>query len=289
MRKLLFLYSILTAVLVTSCKKEEAQTPQKGKITIEADESFKNVTEALTERYMAFYPEAELQVVYKKEDSALVDLLENRAGVIVMSRKLNEKEQKRYEEKVDMPYQPANFAGDAVVFVVPANAERQNLSIKEIEEMLQSEDKNLIFDGANASNLNFVAQTLNKKPSELKFSVIRGNENIIENLHQFPNKIGVISLNTISRNFSKDVEALKEKIKILPIIAENGKAYTPDLENIRTMQYPFSRILYFLTNEGFFGVGNGFIRFSCTQIGQIVVAKQGLQPYNLYKREVQMR
>ncbi|WKS95083.1 PstS family phosphate ABC transporter substrate-binding protein [Riemerella columbina] len=289
MRKLLFLYSILTAVLLTSCKKEEAQTPQKGKITIEADESFKNVTEALTERYMAFYPEAELQVVYKKEDSALVDLLENRAGVIVMSRKLNEKEQKRYEEKVDMPYQPANFAGDAVVFVVPANAERQNLSIKEIEEMLQSEDKNLIFDGANASNLNFVAQTLNKKPSELKFSVIRGNENIIENLHQFPNKIGVISLNTISRNFSKDVEALKEKIKILPIIAENGKAYTPDLENIRTMQYPFSRILYFLTNEGFFGVGNGFIRFSCTQIGQIVVAKQGLQPYNLYKREVQMR
>ncbi|NHW22313.1 phosphate ABC transporter substrate-binding protein, partial [Escherichia coli] len=68
-----------------------------------------------------------------------------------------------------------------------------------------------------------------------------------------------------------------------------GKIYKPELSSIRNMEYPFSRILYFLTNEGFFGVGNGFIRFSCTQIGQIVVSKQGLQPYNIYKREVQMR
>ena len=55
------------------------------------------------------------------------------------------------------------------------------------------------------------------------------------------------------------------------------------------MKYPFTRILYFLTNEGNFGLGNGFIRFSCTQVGQIVVSKEGLQPYNIFKREVQMR
>ena len=61
------------------------------------------------------------------------------------------------------------------------------------------------------------------------------------------------------------------------------------LETIRNMKYPFTRILYFLTNEGNFGVGNGFIRFSCTQIGQIVVSNEGLQPYNIFKREVQMR
>lgn len=47
--------------------------------------------------------------------------------------------------------------------------------------------------------------------------------------------------------------------------------------------------LYFLTNEGHFGLGNGFIRFSCTQKGQIVVSKEGLQPYNIFKREVMMR
>ncbi len=290
MYKYSFLFYFIIATMLFSCKKgEEAQNPQKGNIVLESDESFKNVTEALSERYMAFYPEAKIDVEYKKEDSALIDLLENRAQVIVMSRPLSEKEQKLYEKKIGMDYQPAKFAGDAVVFVVPKNSSREYLSMQEIDKLLNSDTKDLIFDGTNASNLNFVAQMLHKKPSDLKFSVIRGNENIIKNLHQYPNKIGVISLNTISREYSKEIQTLKDQIKILSIRTQDGKAHTPDLANIRDMSYPFTRILYFLTNEGFFGVGNGFIRFSCTQLGQIVVSKQGLQPYNIYKREVQMR
>ncbi|WPC15966.1 hypothetical protein LEQ04_03655 [Riemerella anatipestifer] len=59
-----------------------------------ADPSFKNVTEALAERYMAFYPEAKLDVVYKKEDSAFIDLLDGNARVIVMSRELTKKKKK---------------------------------------------------------------------------------------------------------------------------------------------------------------------------------------------------
>lgn len=285
-----FIYILILVGVTLSCNKnKEAQTPQKGEITIEVDESFKNVTEALTERYMAFYPEAKLNVVYKKEDSALVDLLEHRTNLIVMSRTLTENEQKMYEEKIDMPYQPANFAADAVVFVVPKDSRVESLSLAEIQSMLNSDNKDLIFDGANASNLNFVAQRFNKKPSELKFSVIKGNKNIIENLSKYPGKIGVISLNTISREFSEEAKELRDKIKILPIKLDNGSLSTPELKNIKNMSYPFSRVLYFLTDEGFFGLANGFIRFSCTQIGQIVVAKQGLQPYNIYKREVQMR
>ena len=72
-------------------------------------------------------------------------------------------------------------------------------------------------------------------------------------------------------------------------IKQGNKTYEPSLSNLKVMTYPFTRILYFLTNEGYYGLGNGFIRFSCTQLGQIVVEKEGLQPYNLYKREVQMR
>ncbi|MCO7352255.1 PstS family phosphate ABC transporter substrate-binding protein [Riemerella anatipestifer] len=283
-------YLLFLLVVMLSCKKsKEAENPQKGEIQVVADPSFKNVTEALAERYMAFYPEAKLDVLYKKEDSAFIDLLEGNARVIVMSRELTKKEKEVYKEKVDLEYNPAKFAGDAVVFIVPKNSKREHIKVSEIKEMLNSESKNLIFDGTNASNLNFIAQKFNAKPSALKYSIIRGNENIVNNIDKFSDKIGVISLNTISREFSPEAIALRDKIKILPVIDEEGKVYKPELSSIRNMEYPFSRVLYFLTNEGFFGVGNGFIRFSCTQIGQIVVSKQGLQPYNIYKREVQMR
>lgn len=77
-------------------------------------------------------------------------------------------------------------------------------------------------------------------------------------------------------------------VKVLPVV-DKGKSYNADSEGLRTMKYPFTRVLYFLNNESGFNIANGFIRFSCTHLGQKIVQKEGLQPYNLYKREVQMR
>ena len=277
-------------VLVLSCKKTDkiVDNPQLGTITVTADESFKSVSEALTERYMALNPNTKINLVIKKEDLAFLDLLDNKARVIIMSRELTEKEKQGYKDKIDMEMQPAKFAADAVVFVVPKNSTKENISVEEIEKELQSDNKKIIFDGTNSSNLNFVAQKFKTTPDKLKYSIISGNKNIIEQLNKYHDKIGVISLNTISRPYDKESESLKNSIKILKVV-EGGKSYEPDIINLKNMTYPFTRVLYFLTNEGYYGLGNGFIRFSCQQLGQIVVEKEGLQPYNIFKREVQMR
>ncbi|UBB89288.1 substrate-binding domain-containing protein [Candidatus Kaistella beijingensis] len=277
-------------VLVISCKKTDkiVDNPQLGTITVTADESFKSVSEALTERYMALNPNTKINLVIKKEDLAFLDLLDNKARVIIMSRELTEKEKQGYKDKIDMEMQPAKFAADAVVFVVPKNSAKENISVEEIEKELQSDNKKIIFDGTNSSNLNFVAQKFKSTPDKLKYSIISGNKNIIEQLNKYPDKIGVISLNTISRPYDKESESLKNSVKILKVV-EGGKSYEPDIINLKNMTYPFTRVLYFLTNEGYYGLGNGFIRFSCQQLGQIVVEKEGLQPYNIFKREVQMR
>lgn len=283
--------AILFCIILVSCSKEKKQdidNPNKGEITIEVDESFQSVTEALTERYMALNPQTKINLVIKKEDLALLDFFERKIRVVVLSRELSAKEKETFDKKIDLPWQPAKFAADAVLFVVPKNSALESISMDDIYKELQSEDKRLIFDGTNSSNLNFVAQKFNRKPSELEFSIINGNENVVEQLKKYPDKIGVISYNTISRPFGEEAEKLRNEVKILKI-TQGNKTYEPSLSNLKVMTYPFTRILYFLTNEGYYGLGNGFIRFSCTQLGQIVVEKEGLQPYNLYKREVQMR
>lgn len=283
--------AILFCIILVSCSKEKKQdidNPNKGEITIEVDESFQSVTEALTERYMALNPQTKINLVVKKEDLALLDFFERKIRVVVLSRELSAKEKETFDKKIDLPWQPAKFAADAVLFVVPKNSALESISMDDIYKELRSEDKRLIFDGTNSSNLNFVAQKFNRKPSELKFSIINGNENVVEQLKKYPDKIGVISYNTISRPFGEEAEKLRNEVKILKI-KQGNKTYEPSLSNLKEMTYPFTRILYFLTNEGYYGLGNGFIRFSCTQLGQIVVEKEGLQPYNLYKREVQMR
>ena len=276
--------------IILGCHKENKNVPtyNKGNLTILTDESFKSVTEALSEGYMINYPETHFKVETKKEDLGFLDLLNNKAKIVVMSRSLSKDEIKAYEEKVDLKYLPARFAADAVVFVVPKTSTRTKITMDEITNGLNSDDKNFIFDGTNSSNLNFVAEKLKKQPRDLKFSIISGNQNIIEQLNKYPDKIGVIGLNTLSRPYDKTSEKLREIVKILPV-ENKGKEYFPDPDGLRKMNYPFTRVLYFLTSEGNFSIANGFIRFSCTQLGQMIVQKEGLQPYNLYRREVQMR
>lgn len=285
--KLVILFFL--SIIAVSCKNEDkSPSYHKGEMTIFTDESFKSVTEALADGYMINYPETKIKVVTKKEDLGFIDLLKDKARIIVMSRNLSPEEIKTYEEQVDLKFLPARFAADAVVFIVPKDSPKESISMEEIAQGMQSDNKEFIFDGANSSNLNFVAQKLKKQPKELKFSVIPGSKNIIEELSKYPNKIGVIGLNTFSRPYDKESEELRSMVKILPVESK-GKLYNIDSENLRKMNYPFTRVLYFLTNEGNFNIANGFIRYSCTQLGQMIVQKEGLQPYNLYRREVQMR
>ena len=285
--KLLMLFFI--SIIAVACKKEEkSPSYHKGEMTILTDESFKSVTEALAEGYMINYPETKIKVATKKEDLGFIDLLNNKTRIVVMSRDLTPEEIKTYEEQIELKFLPAKFAADAVIFIVPKDSPKESITMEEIQKGLQSDNKEFIFDGANSSNLNFVAQKLKKQPKDLKFSVIPGSKNIIEELNKYPDKIGVIGLNTFSRPYDKESEQLRSMVKILPV-EDKGKLYTTDFKNLRKMNYPFTRVLYFLTNEGNFNIANGFIRYSCTQLGQMIVQKEGLQPYNLYRREVQMR
>lgn len=284
------LFILCFFVIISSCKKSDriVDDPQQGTITIEVDESFRSVSEALTERYMALNPKTKLNLVIKKEDLSFLDLLDKKVRVIVMSRELNAKEKEAFKLKLDMDIEPAKFAADGVVFIVPKNSPRESITVEEIEKELHSDQRKIIFDGTNSSNLNFVAQKFNATPDQLKFSIISGNKNIIKEINRYPDKIGAISLNTISRPYDQESEEIRKSVKILSIVSEKT-SYQPDVDNIRKMTYPFTRVLYFLTNEAYYGLGNGFIRFSCQQLGQIVVEKEGLQPYNIFKREVQMR
>lgn len=285
------IFLILFALLLFSCKKKEkivTNDYNRGNLTIYTDDSFKSVTEALADAYMINYPETKVNVAVKKEDFGLLDLLKQKAKLIVMSREMSAQEILEYERITELKYQPAKFAADAVVFVVPKNSTRTEISLNEIQQSLQSENKSLVFDGANSGNLNFVAQKLKKKPSELKFSVISGNENVVKEISQYPDKVGVVSLNTLSRPYGKEATLLRDMVKVLPV-SDGKNSYEPTQENLRNMNYPFTRILYFLANEGNFQLANGIMRFSCTQLGQLVVEKEGLQPYNIFPREVQMR
>ncbi len=288
MKRILPVFSLIFLLIISCSKKEEKMIDfNKGKITILTDDSFKSLVEALADAYMIRYPQTEVSVEVMKEDFALSSLMKNEAKLIAISKPLTEKEKSEYEQIMETKFQPDYFAADAVLFITHKNSARESISVEEIKAELLSDKKNFVFDGNNSSNLNFISDKIGHKPSELKYYVMNGNENVIQTLEKHPDKIGVISLNTISRQYNKEMQELRNSVKILPVQSE-GQRIFPEGKNLTEMKYPFTRLIYFLYNEGGFGIAKGIVRFSCTQKGQLVVEKEGLQPYNLYKREVRM-
>lgn len=288
--KILSILAVL--VLQFSCQKKKAEytsdSPSQGEITLQHDDSFVNVAEALTYRYQKFYPDTKINVKVTKEDQALQDLLNFKVRMIIMSRDLTDKERAFWDSKIKLPWKPAYFGADAVCFVVNKNSTKEYVDEQEIKQMLHSGEKKLIFDGSNTSNLNAIIQKYGLDAKKVQFSSIQGNENIIKNLEKFPNHIGVVSFNTISRPFGEKAIQLREMVKILPMKVGDSLV-EPTKENLKTQNYPLTKLLYFLTNEPYFGLANGLIRFSCTQVGQMIVDKQGIQPYYLFPRNVQIR
>ena len=65
---------IFLLVLMVSCKKKEVRvidSPQQGEITMQVDESFASVSEALTDRYMALYPGTKINLEIKKKQDEI--------------------------------------------------------------------------------------------------------------------------------------------------------------------------------------------------------------------------
>jgi len=282
------IYFFFAFTFIVSCSKDNTDNPQTGSITVEADESFENISRVLKDRYMLFYPKTKINLVTKKENVALQDLLHGKARVIVMSRELTDDEKKAFKQRFKADIEPARFAADGLVFIVSKSSALNAISVEDVKSRLQDGRNSLIFDGVNSANTSFIAKRLNLDPNHLKYSTLASNEEIVRNIDKYPNSIGVVGYNVLSRPHNKESKIFRESVKILPVIDSKGKSVAISTQTLKNNTYPFTRVLYFLTNEAYFGLGNGFIRFSCSQPGQIIAKKQGLQPFYIIPREVKI-
>ncbi len=288
MRNNVVWYFMFILFVLYSCKNDNSDSPQKGNIVIESDDSFQNVSQVLKDRYMLFYPKTKLDLKIVKENVSFQDILNDKARVIVMSRDLTNNEKASFKKKIGFEANPAKFAIDGLVFIVSKSSNIDSLTLSEIKGRLTDGKNSLIFDGANSSNVGTIGAFYKINTKDLKYSTLSSNEEIVEKIDKYPNSIGVISFNTISKPYNEKAIKLRESVRILPVINSNGKSINISEATLKNFSYPFTRTLYFLTSEPYFGLGNGFIRFSCSQKGQIIVSKQGLPPYYIFPRTVKI-
>ncbi len=261
----------------------------RGEVTLAADESFKYIVDAQIAAYEGQYPESKFHVIYTPEQKAIGLMLSDSADLAVVARPLTEDEQ-RYFTSRNIAYEPATMALDAVVLIVNKDNPLTSLSTQELKDILEGKSGSgkLIFDNGSSSSLNTMIEKLKvENLSRDNISSANGTADVFSFIEKNATAIGVIGLNWISDSDDKRAVTLRERVKILGIDAGNG-AVKPSLEALLAQTYPLPKTVYLLTTQHRWGVAKGFVRFACSQIGQLVVEKMELQPYYRIPKKYEM-
>lgn len=285
-----YIIYLFTLISVAACNTSTQSEPSiyEGTVNIAVDESLKPIIDAQIAAYVNHYPKAKIIPTYTSEQKAINDLFKDSVTIAVTTRAFNENEMKVLKSR-EIRYIETRMAIDAVVLIVNKNSSDSTLTLEQIKTYLTDKNskKKLVFDRANSSNLSILMEKLNIKEinTDNIFSA-DGNLNVIESVEKNPSLIGFIGYNWISDVNDKASMDRKNRIKVLGVaVNKDSNAYKPTFKNLKARNYPLERFIFLHSMKKDWGVENGFIRFSCSKIGQLVTEKMELVPFYIIPKE----
>ncbi|SOE22665.1 phosphate transport system substrate-binding protein [Spirosomataceae bacterium TFI 002] len=278
-------YYIILLFLITACSKAdkaEKLTIREGKIKVAVDESFKYIADAQIDAYKMHYPKTEFEVVYTPEQKAIGLMLSDSVELAIVSRELDETEQKYFTSR-ELSYLPGHMAVDAVALIVNTDSQLDSISMAEIKSILLGTNQNknrLVFDNSSSSNLNMMLKKFEVEDiTKGNISAAKGTNDVFEFIENSNYSIGVIGNNWISDSDDPRALKLRSRFKVLAVSEDGKNAVKPSTLSLEEKTYPLTKTIYLHTTQDRWGVAKGFVRFACSQVGQLVVEKMGLQPY----------
>ena len=301
-------YSLIftACFLILSCSKPK-DNAWSGTITVASDESMKPMVDQICDAYTGISQDAHFKITYKPERETINLLLNDQARVIFTARELSPIEQKKLKER-GVRYNPQPIATDGVALITNKQNTDSLITTSELTDIfsgkikLWSELKGrkqtgkiiLVFDNANASNLDFMIQKFGIKDiSKLNISAAGSNPKVIEYVRQNPNAIGFIGVNWISDGESPLSMQMAKGLRVMAV-AEKEKPtkedyFQPSQRSLGLQDYPLRRKIYVISQEMYAGLGSGLVNYITRDSGALLVEKCGLWPTVPFNREITIK
>lgn len=285
----LFIAFIAVTAFIISCNNSNNQeTILKGKVAILVDESIQPIVEDVQAVFESKY-DATLTLLPKSEKEAILDLANDKAKVIVLSRRLNAEENKIFQQKKIVP-RATVFATDAIAFIKNKATNDTILALSDVLDFMKGKKnaiKGLVFDNPNSSTVRYMDSLagISEIPKEGVFS-FNTNDEVIRYVEKNPGMIGVVGMNWLSQP-KPTSQKIVDNLIVLSVKSIQGNAFIyPSQENIATKQYPLARDLFIINCQGYEGLGMGFSSFISGEIGQRIILKSGLAPIRVPSRKI---
>ncbi len=294
---------IAVICLVVACNddktKHATDTPISGTINISVDESFRPVIEQAIKVYEGSYPGTKIIAHYKTESECFKDFRSDTANrMIIVTRGLNDKENRFYKDSLGFTPATNMIAWDAVTVVTNIDNTDTLYTLEDLQQLLQGKkgnSKKVIFDGLSAtSTVHFAIDSILHGGS-FDTSVVQAapsSKEVLNYIAANKNAIGLVGISWIGNpEDSAQVNMLK-KVKIAYVqckLCDSTPYVKPTQGGIITKRYPLVRGLYYILKENYSGLGSGFGDFLYFERGQLIFKRAYLgSRMDFTRREVSL-
>lgn len=310
MKKLNFilLFNAVAAVFGcgdTASNTTETDTPTSGRISMAVDEGYRPVIEAELDVFDSIYRQAKIDAKYVPENIAVKMLLDDSLEVAILSRRLNEEEEKYFQSRGFTP-KWTKLAWDALAVIInPANRDTL-LTVEQVKDILSGKTTKwgqinskstlgsiqICFDNPNSGLVRYAKDSI-LRGAELAPQVfaVKNNPEVIKYVSENKGAIGIIGLNWISDTDDTGVQNFRKNIRLAEISRGAGQeGYQPYQAYLARGNYPFRRSVYCINAQGRArGLGTGISAFIASQRGQLIILKSGLLPANAPLRLIEVK
>ncbi|HEX8329915.1 MAG TPA: substrate-binding domain-containing protein [Hymenobacter sp.] len=291
-------------------------TPTSGTVALSVDETFAPILQAQIDTFSKLYPNAHVKMTFQPEENVMLDLINDKVKVAVVSRELNAEEKADFVKQSIVP-RTTHIGIDGLAIVLHRDNPDSLLTVAQLADIFTGKtatwDKisgkkglaniNVVFDANRSSTARYVRDSITRGTTLTpRVFAATSNPALLDYVATHPSAIGVVGVNWISDRDDPAAMKFMNKVRVASITARpNPKpndfiqpyqvylaektpaqlAEYPDLQN-----YPLRRNLYIISREARAGLGTGFASFVAGKNGQLIFQKSGLLPAQMQARIV---
>lgn len=311
--------TVLTSTMtVASCNGPGSpgaqDTPTSGIVAVSVDETFAPILQAQVDTFAKLYPNAHVNMSFQPEEKVMLDLINDKVKVAVVSRELNAGETADFAKQTIVP-RITRIGIDGLAIVLNRANPDSLFTVKQLDDIFTGKTStwsqvsgknglaaiNVVFDANRSSTARFVRDSITHGvPLTSRVFAAASNPALLDYVAAHPNAIGIVGVNWISDRDDPAAMKFLNKVRVASITARPNptpadyvqpyQVYLADktpaqlAEHHDLQNYPLRRNLYVISREARAGLGTGFASFVAGKNGQLIFQKSGLLPAQMQAR-----
>ena len=308
-KQFIVLIALVLSSFIFGCHRVRKDIPDSmvtGQTTIAADEALLPVMNAEIDVFQSMYNFATVNCKFVSEYDAINLLLQEQIRLALVTRPLNQKEIKFFQNK-DIHAESILLAYDAVAVIVPSGNPTKVLSLSQIGQILsgtivdwkqisnsgKTGHIRLIFDAESSGiirSLNDLLHLNQKISGDIIFA--GSNNKVIESVASDPEAIGFVGYNWLSENENLKVQDWLKQVSLIAVSKGTGSNDTdgvqPTVASLFNLEYPLIRKIYAIYTDPAASLARGFLAHLTSEKGRKIIYRMGLKPENDFQRLIKI-